>query len=233
MNFESEVIEIIERTHDVKSFRFSRPLDFNYKAGQFMFVTIPNNKKGELRKHFTISSSPTEKEFIEFTKKLSDSDYSKALRVLAVRDEVKLDAPYGRFFLDEEVVNVAMLSGGIGITPLRSMCKYVTDMKLDKNIILLYGNNTIDDIAFMDEFESLQMQNKNLKVVHVLNKPPSDWKGYTGFIDAALIKKVVSDYKNRIFYTCGPPGMISAMKRLLQELNVPGIQIKTENFTGY
>ncbi len=126
-----------------------------------------------------------------------------------------------------------MLSGGIGITPLISMIKYATDLKIQKNIILIYGNNTAQDIAFKDELENLQKQNQNLKTIHVINQPPPRWKGYTGFINASIIKKEIADYQNRIFYTCGPPGMINSMKKILQELKVPENQIKVENFTGY
>jgi ferredoxin-NADP reductase len=232
VKFETKLIEVIKRTHDVKSFRFSRPPSFEYKAGQFMFVAIPS-EEGELRKHFTLSSSPTEKDFIELTKKLTGSDYSNALDSLQIGEKAKIDAPYGKFTLDKEIKKMAMLSGGIGITPLRSICKYSTDLQLENNIILLYGNNTIEDIAYKEEFDRLQKENSNLKVVHTLINPPSNWEGYTGYIDAEMIRKEAPDYKSRVFYICGPPGMVKAMKNLLQELNIPAEQIKTENFFGY
>ncbi len=232
MKFETELVEIIKRTHDVKSFRFVRPSSFEYKAGQFMFVTIPS-EDGELKKHFTISSSPTEPDFIELTKKLTGSSYSNALDSLKKGEKAKIDAPYGKFTFDKKTKKMAMLSGGIGITPLRSMCKYSTDLQLENNILLLYGNNTIEDIVFKEELDHLQKENKNLKIVYTLNNPPSKWEGYTGYIDTEMIKKEVSDYASRVFYICGPPAMVEAMKRLLQELNIFSEQIKTENFFGY
>jgi ferredoxin-NADP reductase len=232
VKFETELVEVIKRTHDVKSFRFSRPSSFEYKAGQFMFVTIPS-EEGELRKHFTLSSSPTEKEFIEMTKKLTGSDYSNALDKLQIGNKAKIDTPYGKFTFDKKIEKMAMLSGGIGITPLRSICKYSTDLQIENSIVLLYGNNTVEDIAYRDEFDRLQKENSNVKVVHTLTSPPSDWKGYTGYIDAKMIRKEAPDYKSRIFYICGPPGMVKAMRNLLQELDIPEEQIKTENFFGY
>jgi ferredoxin-NADP reductase len=232
MKFETELVEIIKRTHDVKSFRFSRPSSFEYKAGQFMFVTIPS-EDGELKKHFTISSSPTEPDFIELTKKLTGSSYSNALDSLQLGKNARIDAPYGKFTFEKKIKRMAMLSGGIGITPLRSMCKYSTDLQLENNILLLYGNNTIEDIVYKEEFDHLQKENNNLKVVYTLNSPPSKWEGYTGYIDSELIKKEVSDYASRVFYICGPPAMVEAMKGLLQELNIFSEQIKTENFFGY
>jgi len=232
MKFETELVEIIKRTHDVKSFRFSRPLSFEYKAGQFMFVTIPS-EDGELKKHFTISSSPTEPDFIELTKKLTGSSYSNALDSLQIGEKAKIDAPYGKFTFDKKIKKMVMLSGGIGITPLRSMCKYSTDMQLENNILLLYGNKTVEDIVYKEEFDYLQKKNNNLKVIYTLNNPPSKWEGYTGYIDAELIKKEVSDYASRVFYICGPPAMVKAMKKLLQELKISLEKIKTENFFGY
>lgn len=232
MKFETKIIKIIERTSDVKSFRLSYPLHFEYDAGQFMFVTIPSDT-GELKKHFTISSSPTEKDFIEFTKKLTGSQYSTALDSLKIGDKVTIDAPYGKFSLDKEIKKIGMLSGGIGITPLRSMCKFATDLLLKYNIILLYGNNSLEEIAFKEELDQLSDENKNLKVVYTLNNFPSDWKGYKGFINADMLKKEIPDYKSRIFYTCGPPAMVDAMKKLLSELNVSKEKIRTENFSGY
>ena len=232
MKFEANLIKIIERTHDVKSFRFSRPSSFEYKAGQFMFVTI-QGENGELKKHFTISSSPTETDFIEFTKKLTGSPYSTSLNALKVNDKAKIEAPYGRFTLDEKFKEIAMLSGGIGITPLRSICKYVSDLHLENNIILLYGNNTVEDIVFKEELNQLQEENSNLKVVYTIAKPPENWHGYAGYINAQMINKEIPDYKSRTLYTCGPPAMVKAMTGLLTKLNVPSEQIKIENFSGY
>jgi ferredoxin-NADP reductase len=232
LKFETKVVDIIIRARDVLSFRFNRVEGFDYKAGQWMFVTIPS-KSGKLKKHFTISSSPTESGFIEFTKKLTDSDYSCALRELKVGDVVEIDAPYGLFTLDNNYDKIAMLSGGIGITPLRSMIKYATDQKLNKSIVLLYGNNTIEDVAFRDEFDNLEKQNKYLKVVHVIKDPPSDWIGYGGYINSDKIQKEVVDLKERVFYICGPQGMIDIMTKLLINLEVDKGQIRLEKFSGY
>ena len=122
MLFEASVEDIIQRTHNVKSFRFSYPSSFSYEAGQFLFATLKKGKE-ELKKPFTISSSPTE-EFIEFTKKLTGHEFSNMLNSLQVGDYIKIDAPYGKLVLDKQQKKICMLSGGIGITPLRSICRY-------------------------------------------------------------------------------------------------------------
>jgi len=232
MKFETSVSDIIQRTHNVKSFRFPRPKDLQYKAGQFMFVTIKSGDE-EMRKHFTISSSPTEKDHIEFTKKLTGSEYSNALEAMQIGDWAMIEAPYGKFTFEGEYEKIGMLSGGIGITPLRSICKYCTDMQLDTEIALLYGSLTEGDIVFRDELAEMQKRNRNLKTVITLDHPSEDWTGYKGYINIQMIKKEVQDYMERAFYVCGPPGMIRAMENLLRDLNLPKAQIKREVFSGY
>jgi ferredoxin-NADP reductase len=226
------VKEIIPRTYNVISFRFPRPAELDYKAGQFLFVTFKADGK-ELSKHFSFSSSPTEKAQIEFTKKLSDSEFSAVLRGLKKGDWARIDAPYGKFTFEGEYKKIGLLGGGIGITPFMGICKYCTDMRLDTKITLLYGNRTESDIVFRKELEALQEQNKNLKVVFTLNEADSRWKGATGFITADMIQKKIPDYKDTVFYTCGPPAMVKVMENLVEQLSLPKTQLKREYFTGY
>lgn len=197
-----------------------------------MFVQIKSGQE-EMRKHFTISSSPTEKDHIEFTKKLTGSEFSIALEALKMGDWAMIDAPYGKFTFEGEYEKIGMLSGGIGITPLRSICKYCTDMQLDTEIALLYGNLTEKDIVFRKELAEMQERNRNLKVVYTLDEPTEGWTGYTGYVDIDMVKKEIPDYMERVFYTCGPPAMIKAMEKLLKNLNLPKEQIKREIFSGY
>src|SRR4030066_73437 len=119
MKFETNVKEIIPRTPNVTSFRFPRPPELDYKAGQFLFITIKPGGK-ELSKHCSIASSPTEKEHIEFTKKFTDSEFSAALKTLKLGDWARIDAPYGQFAFEDKHSYIGMLAGGFWITPLVS-----------------------------------------------------------------------------------------------------------------
>jgi ferredoxin-NADP reductase len=232
MEFVTIVENILQRTHNVKSFRFIKPSSFYYKAGQFMFLTI---KIEDLyaKKPFSISSSPTENEFIEFTKKLTGHNFSNALDALKIDDQVKIEAPYGTFTFEGQYDKIALLSGGIGITPLRSICRYCTDLKLPTKVTLIYGNRKEEDIAFKNELEVMQQQNSNLKVVFTLDEPGVNWTGYNGVITNSLIRKEIPDYLDRVFYICGPPAMVKAMEDVLNNLNIPPIQIKKESWPGY
>jgi ferredoxin-NADP reductase len=232
MRFETRVSDIITRTYNVKSFRFPKPDSFSYKAGQFMFVTVESGTQ-QLRKHFSISSSPTETDFVEFTKKITNSPFSLALTALNIGDTVSLDGPYGDFTFEGEYDRVGMLSGGIGITPLRSICKYCADTQSETKITLLYGNRAEEDIVFRKELEEMQQKNRNLKVVFTLDQASQSWKGYTGIINAEMLKNEIPNYAETTFYTCGPPAMVEAIGNLLKELGVPESRIKREKFPGY
>ncbi len=231
MKFETTVKEIIPRTSNVTSFRFPRPTELNYRAGQFFYVTIKSTGK-ELSKHFSFSSSPTEKEHIEFTKKFTDSEFSAALKMLKVGDWTHIEAPFGKFTYEDER-NVGMLAGGIGITPLLSICKFCTDLQLSTKITLLYGSRTEADIAFREELETMQQQNKNFKVIFILNQADSNWQGAVGVVTADMIKREIPDYKETTFYTCGPPAMVEVMEKLVESLGLPKTQLKREYFAGY
>jgi ferredoxin-NADP reductase len=232
LKFETKVADVIPRTYNVKSFRFPRANSLTYKAGQYMLVTLKMGEQ-EARKPFSISSSPTEKSYIEFTKKLTGHPFSERLDALKMGDAVTIEAPFGNFTFDGRFERIALLSGGVGITPLRSICKFCTDMKLNTKVTLLYGNRTERDIVFRQELEQMQRQNKNLKIVLTLTEPNANWGGYKGYIDAEMIKKEIPEYSQTVFYICGSPAMVQAMENLLKALNVSAENVKKENFAGY
>jgi len=232
MKFETQLQKVIQHNSNVKSYRFNRPDGFEYKPGQFLNVTLKHNDK-ELSKYLSFSSSPTEPTHIEFTKKLSDSEFSNALRNAKPGDRVKIDAPYGKFTFEGEYPKIALLGGGIGITPFISICKYATDKALNNKITLFYGCSIPDDVVFREEFEELAKTNKNLKLVVTVSRPTPDWKGKIGRINDDMIKMELPDFKEYIFYACGPPPMVKGMEAIIDTLDIPKKQFKIEYFTGY
>jgi len=232
MEFETRVAEIIRRASDVKSFRFKRPEELAYDPGQYMYVTILIGDEKQT-KPFTISSSPTEVGFIEFTKRLTDHEFSKALNQFKFGDWAYIEAPKGGFTFKGEYPKVAFVTGGIGITPFRSMIKYCTDKDVRSQIILLYGNRNEESIAFREGLDALAKINHNLRIVHTLTQPSENWKGRRGLIDFQMIKEEIPDYTERVFYVCGPPGMVTSMLNVLKTLKIPEENMKTEHFAGY
>jgi ferredoxin-NADP reductase len=232
LKYETTIQQIIPRTSDVTSFRFPKQQGLDYKAGQFFFVTIKTGDR-ELTKPFSFSSSPTEPEHIEFTKKFTDHEFSLALKACKVGDWARIDAPYGKLTFEGEYPKIALLSGGIGITPFMSIIKNATDKKLESQITLFYGNRTENDIVFKRELEELAQKNLKLKLVFVVTETSPQWKGVAGIINADLVKEQLPDYQENMFYTCGPPGMVSAMEKLIENIGLPKEKIKKELFAGY
>ena len=238
------------------SFKFSKQNDqlenkttlLDYTAGQFAFFDIGevyNDPKGPIR-HFTISSSPTE-DFIMFSTRIRDSPYKKRLSTLEEGAKVKVRGPEGQFVLHQDYSKPAVfLSGGIGVTPFRTMIKYATDKQLPTRIIMFDSNRNRSNILFKKEFDDWAGLNKNLKIIYTISEDEqheqslsttNDWKGEYGRINKSMILKYLDTniLNNSIFYICGPPGMLKAMQALLQEddLNIPKERIKVEEFTGY
>ncbi|MCM8789465.1 MAG: FAD-dependent oxidoreductase [Candidatus Omnitrophica bacterium] len=227
-----KIKEIINRTHNVKSVRLSINEAIEYKAGQFLNACLTQEK--ECRRFLSISSSPTEKGYIEFTKKITGSDFSKMIEAALPGDMVKVQLPMGNFTLGDPKEKIAFLSGGIGITPIRGICKFVVDSNLGTDIVLIYANRSIRDIVFKEDFDGMQKYYPKLKVAHVLLEPALGFKSTIGLINSSVIKNEMSDYLERKFYICGPPSMVEAMKNILtKELSLPSEKIITENFQGY
>jgi ferredoxin-NADP reductase len=233
--FESELSEIIQRTPDIKSFRFPvKAKGVRYRSGQFFFITIKVHGKEAIH-HFSFSSSPTDKGYIEFTKRITSSDFSQALDVMQPGTWAHLRGPEGNFTLPQKQRHLAFLSGGIGITPLRSMLRYIAAKRLPYDVALLYGNNSFEDIAFRQELDDLAASHPNLRVEYMLsgsNLPP-DWKGKPGFINRDLVGELILDSKERLFYISGPPRMVITLEAELDALGIPSAQIKRDSFTGY
>lgn len=232
VEIEARIKEVIQHNYNVKSFRLEIADWLDFKAGQFLQIGLQGDP--ELKRYLSISSSPTEKSYLEFTKKLTQSDFSKALDNLKVGDRVSIKYPLGKFTLDESVPKVAFLSGGIGITPIRSICKYAVDKNIGIDIVLVYSNRSIRDIVFKDDLSVMSKSCTFLRVVHVLCEAEQGFKCTVGQINVGVIKNEIPDYLERKFYLCGPPQMVEAMRKILvDELGLKAENIVTENFQGY
>jgi glycine betaine catabolism B len=232
LKFETAVKEIIPRTTDTCSFRFPRPDGFDFKPGQYMMVTVRTGGK-ELVHPLSISSSPTDLGFIEFTKKLTQSEYSSCLRGAKPGDWARIDGPYGTFTCECEFEKILFLAGGIGITPFHSIIKYCTDKNLPTSMVLFYGARNENEITFRQELDATAHANPNLRAIYVLNEASPGWIGKVGFVTPDLIRQEVPDFKDRVFYACGPPVMVAAMQKVLAALGLPETQLRLESLIGH
>jgi ferredoxin-NADP reductase/nitrite reductase/ring-hydroxylating ferredoxin subunit len=240
---------------DMMSFKFSKQNNreeegkrsLDYTAGQYAYFDIGGVKddpKGPIR-HFTIASSPTE-DFIMISTRIRDTPYKKRLASIEEGIRVKVKGPEGKFVLHEDYSNPAVfLSGGIGVTPFRSMIKYAADKQLPLKIVMFDSNRNEQNILYKNEFDEWTNTNKNFKIVYTISEDEdggkqssSSWKGERGRINKEMCTKHLTKYdcdiSRSIFYVCGPPAMLNAMKKILEdELKVTKERIKVEEFTGY
>ncbi len=227
-----QIAEVIPRNPSVKSFRFAAEDPAVFKAGQFLSVAAGAGPG--LKKYLSISNSPTERGYIEFTKRLTQSDFSRALDRLRPGDRVTVQYPMGRFTLPDPSVPAAFLAGGIGITPVRGILRWAADAAEKPDLALLYAAGREEDLVFREDFEALCLRAPGIRVGYVLCDPPPGFPGRRGLITAEAIRGEIPDFARRTFYVCGPPAMVTAMQRLLQEeLALPREGIVTEQFTGY
>lgn len=247
MDFKLKLKDKRDEAKGTKTFIFEKPQGFEYKAGQYMYFTLPELKypdnRGNIR-HFTLSSSPTEN-FLSITIRMrEESGYKKTLDSLDAESEISARGPEGVFVLEDENPPAggpaqSMLAGGIGITPFRSIAKYATDKGLPVSIHIVYSNSIPEEITFRKEFDGLMAKNPNLKVTHTITKPEESqepWAGPTGRINEELIRKLIPDtrhLKSGTFWLCGPPKMVSALEEVLETMQIPQERIRIEKFTGY
>lgn len=228
--YPTRVTEVVRRSEHAISVRFERPEGFSYLPGQYMFITLTRGGENLIR-HLTISSSPTEP-MLEVTKELTGHPFAEALAALVPGDEATIRGPYGAFtFAGEE--DVVFISGGIGVTPLKSMARYATDTGLLTRITLLYSARSEEDVLFGPEFVEMERQNPHLSVRITLTRSGPGWTGRVGRIDRAFIEETVPDRQGRVFFISGPAVMVDAMTAILKEMEVPEEQIRHEYFPGY
>ena len=224
-------IERIDRTATIASFRFNIGEKIDFIPGQHLEVIFDKERK-ELR-HFLSFSSSLGRDYIEITKRLSDSPFSNCLRDLKRGDRVSFKGPLGNCVLDQSYKDITFLIGGIGITPVVSIVEYIVDRDLDIRVNLLYSNRSIEEIAFKDRFDSFKKRD-NINVIYTVTDGSAKESGYyNGRIDKSLVEREVSNIKESLSYIFGPPKMVAAMKDLLLELGLSDNKIKTESFWGY
>ena len=218
-------------------YSFNSSYKFVYKPGQYLEWALPHHypdKRGT-RRYFTIASSPTEKQ-IKLAVRMPErngSSYKQALLNFSPGSVLYGSQLSGDFTLPAKVgkQTYIFIAGGIGITPFRSQLQYLRDSKQKINGHLFYCNKTVEDVAYNSFLESAQNE-VGVKITHVIERPPQDWDGESGFITPLMLHRHVTDITNSIVYISGPPRMVGAYERLLRSLNVPAKNIHTDYFPG-
>ncbi len=209
-----------------------------FAPGQYMEFTLahPSPDSRGNRRYFTIASSPTEDALrlgVRFYN--PGSSFKRALAAIDGRTRMIAGQVAGDFTLPNDPSRkLAFIAGGIGITPYRSMLKYLLDTGQRRDVVLLYANRSADEIIYRDVLGDAEAR-LDAKVVYTLTDSKAvsrNWTGRVGRIDEPMIRESVPDYAERTFYLSGPTAMVRAHHRALRALGVPRAHIKTDLFAG-
>jgi ferredoxin-NADP reductase/Fe-S-cluster-containing hydrogenase component 2 len=229
--------EVEQVTHNIRTFRFrsldGREIPFDYLPGQFLTLHIDPGGI-PTRRSYTIASSPTWRDRIEITVKREPQGLvSRWLHdELKVGGEVEIEAPNGTFFFDgREAQSIALIGAGIGITPMMSVARYLTDTHWPGKIALILGFRAPRDFVFQEELEQLRARHPNLGLTVTMSNPGEEaWSGRRGHINTELLASAVHDIPISRAHICGPPAMMDASKTALVKLGMPENQVRTEAF---
>lgn len=192
-----------------------------FRAGQVAWLSVGHSPFSIEAHPFSYASSADHPERISFAIK-ELGDFTATLGQVKPGTTVYVDGPYGTFDLDHHPGgNYVFIAGGIGSAPIMGMLRTLADRNDKRQIQFFYGNRTWDDVIFREELETLQAR-LNLEVIHVLQNAPEGWEGESGFITKDVLQWHLSDdYRNRVYFICGPLPMIVLVERALEQLAVP------------
>lgn len=233
------VTKRVRITPDSIDFVFNPNRKFSYEPGQYMEWTLQHSgrdSRGD-RRYFTLASSPTEYD-VRIGVKFYDkgSSYKEAMLRMDADTNIVADQITGNFTMPKNKnKKLAFIAGGIGVTPFRSMIKYLDDTKEARDVVMLYSARTEEDFAYTGVFEQAR-QNVGIKTIYVkTGKGDRNNNEYVrhGRISTEMIKETIPDYAERIFYLSGTNAMVHAMKSKLISIGVPASRIKVDYFSGY
>lgn len=221
------------------AFHFEKPRNFAFIPGQCGDFTLTNPSQTDAEgntRSFSIASAPCEEDIVIATR-MRDTAFKRNLKSIPLGTELTLDAPWGELTLHEDTtIPAVFLTGGIGITPVRSIVLQATRDKLPQKLVLFYSNHTPEDAAFLDELTAAQKANPNFTLVATMTKmenASTPWQGETGVINKAMLLKFIPDLTVPIYYVTGPPKMVAAMQKTLAEAGVKTANVRAEEFSGY
>ncbi len=208
-----------------------------FKSGQYLEWTLshchPDNRGN--RRYFTVASAPTE-EMIRLGVKFhpDSSTFKKALFLMKRGETITASSIAGDFTLPPDPLRkLAFLAGGIGITPMRSMVKYLIDKNERRPLTTLSSNRRAEDIMYRDVFEEAE-EKLGVKTFYTLTEEaPPGWDGERGRVTSVMIKKLIPDYHERLFYLSGTHAVVVAFEEMLKEMGIGKKRIKKDFFPGF
>lgn len=227
--YRTSVKHVVDCGEGIVQLTFERPEGYEFSAGQWFRLTL-ESPIGAGTQTFSHASSPAMAN-LDMATRLSASPFKHALAALRPGDTVEIAGPGGRLRIPEGADAPVVLTGGVGVTPIRSLLLDAADTgRTFTDAVVLYGNRSAQCAPFLDELSALGRI--GIRVVPVYEHPPEGWAGESGFITADMVSRHVDDVSGRTFIVTGPPIMVSAMDGVMDTLGVAAEDRVVERFTG-
>ncbi len=222
--------EKLKLTPDIYDFIFTSKEKLTFKAGQYLEWTLSQKQvdsRGN-RRYFTVASSPTEEGIrigVKFPENESSS-FKKEMLDMKIGKQIVASGLSGDFTLPKGITKkLVFIAGGIGVTPYRSIIKYLVDTNEKRDIILLYSDKDEKQFVYKDIFNEA-IKKFGIKTIYYETEKQ-------GHINADFIKKEIPDFKERMFYISGSHGMVTGFENTLKESGIHEKQIKIDYFPGF
>jgi predicted ferric reductase len=201
-----------------------------FKPGQFVWLTIWSSPFSMKEHPFSFSSSAMVDGSYELAIK-ELGDFTTKVKTIKPGTKAYLDGPYGVFSMDyHPAPGYVFLAGGIGIGPIMSMLRTAKDRRDMRPLVLVYGSKNWEELAFQEEIDQLK-EFLNLKVVYVLEDPPEEWEGETGFVTSDLLARHLPNNRFELeYFICGPEPMIDAVENAMVKLGISLERTQAERF---
>lgn len=236
VEFTAPVVEVREETPTTKTLVFDiSGIDFDFYPGQYVMLKVPYPPTGEeLRRAYSIASSPLQKDRLELTVKRKEGGKASVILTTQVRggERFFIKGPYGKFFWTEGMSDsIVLIGAGSGVVPLMSILRYIRDKGLSEvKATLLVSYRSYEEIIYRKELEELSRL-PNIKVrITLTREAPPEWNGLRGRIDREKILGEVEGLSANLYYLCGPPRFVDDMKSTLLDLGIDRERIKTERY---
>jgi len=222
-------------TGDTRELRMKliEPDEISQRPGTYVQIQAPS-PDGPVYRAYSISSPAYETHHVEMVVRLVPGGIgSTYLHNVQVGDDMIFTGPYGEFYLNEDPeVEIICVGGGSGMAPMRNIIYSLYDKWPDRSCWLFFGCRTTDDVFYLDDFLELARKHPNFRVIYALSDPLGEgeqWDGETGFIHLSLDKHLEPGVKRQAFL-CGPPLMIDAVTRVLEDKGVSGDDVFYDKF---
>ena len=234
--------EVKHETENAVSVVFNIPIElkpaYQFIAGQYVNLKLTLDGE-EIRRAYSICSSPESDELRIAIKSVKDGHFSKfANQNLKVGDVIEVGVPEGKFIFEpvfDKQKNYAAFAAGSGITPIMSIIKSVLESEPKSTFVLVYGNKTADETIFYNDLHDLQLKFVGRFFVHFVYSQDRVDGELFGRIDKSAVNFVLSNkHKEKEFekfYLCGPEEMINLVSTVLKEHNISDKNIKFELFS--